>query len=64
MMNHELKRFAEWLKSSKKSFSFIKEVCYLNYAKRPWFIMKPLLFLFLENQNLSLFSIKRKKKLD
>ena len=44
------------------NFSFIKEVCYLNYAKRPWFIIKPLFFLFLENQNLSFFSIKRKKK--
>ena len=28
--NHELKKFAEWLESSKKSFSFIREVLYLS----------------------------------
>ena len=28
--NHELKKLTEWLKSSQKSFSFIREILYLN----------------------------------
>ena len=34
--NHELKKLTEWLKSSQKSFSFIREILYLNQVKRPW----------------------------